>query len=342
MGHAVETFRSMESLAQLQLVTALVQTRERLPIAQARGLDTDLRAFSTYDLLARHYIGHGALDLGVEAFREMLKLWPIVQPRFRPADVPEAEYVKGLEEQYTRRREQLQRGEAELKERLNRLEIATEGRPPAQRIAAAVQLGLPGEALSEVQRALQTGDREQIEGLNLGQVLNLMIDVGRADEARDILLSPQYNPVASLPPDQQPLFRDLHLKAAAAVGDFTRAREELAEVAARIGPGRQQSTAQSAAIIVGLAVAVDPVAAAVPARMAAAPVWLSATQEPVRFVAQEFELRTWAGLLALQEGDNAAALRAFELALRAVPVGFRVRTQEVAEEYRRLLAEHLK
>src|SRR5262249_46747999 len=157
----------------LQYVTALAGSSNRLSAAAARGYRVSDVAFETADLLAEYHLRHGSLDLAAESAKEALGRLAEVRAGRVPA--------QDFEREYAARRKQLEQLEAEVNRRRDRLELDAEGKPAAIRFALAARNGLPGEALKEVERLIQSGDAEKLQGLD-AEVLSLMLQVGRAEE----------------------------------------------------------------------------------------------------------------------------------------------------------------
>lgn len=315
LAEGVRRFFGVPSLGELQYVTALTQALARFnaladPIANAAV------GFHTVEALARYHANKRHMDLAAAAAEEGLKLMRFV-PEFQTSP-------QRFEREYTAASQRLDGYKKQLKTIRDQFELNAEGKPLAVRVAIAFQSGLPGEALNEVRRELQSGDRERLGGLDPRAVIDLLLRVGQAEEARQVFENLPRQAGEGLPPT----FRELQVRMEAATGDAAGARAHLKVIGDQLAGERVVSAARTAAGLIALAP--DTVLGAVaPGRMG--------MELQARFGGILFQNHVWSGLLALQQGDNRAAAAEFAAAVRAIPVGMRAENQEVPDVYRRFL-----
>jgi hypothetical protein len=333
LAQAYSRMASVESMLSLQQGAALTQAQTRLDIFAAYGWDESQIAFRiANDLMAFHArfnTQQVVADVFVDDFRTALELMrrPRVAELFADKKTYEAEF--------NGRKKQLENMEKALAAQREHL-ITDMSQPPINRMVTAEQLGLPGEALNIFRHTL-TEHADQLSIRDMAYGIGLMLRVGRAEEARMILHSPQFNPVTSIDPAFQPVFRRFHLEAAIACGDYQRARDELSTLfdLTRLGQARNQSTA-AVALATG-AIAFDPVAAPFLSRGFISFMWTSPFAQQLSLRQQRFEMMAWQTLLALEEGDTRNAKRAADEALEEPPPGVRPYELEALTLYKILL-----
>jgi len=315
LAEAGRRFFGVPSLGELQYATALTQAQARYNALAGRTADVAI-GFHIAEALTRYHTEKRHIDLAVAAAEEALRLMPTVS-EFQTSP-------QRFEREYTAASQRLEGYKKQLKAIRDQYELQAEGKPLQVRVLLAFQSGLPGEALGEIRRELQTGDRERLGGLDPRLIVDLMLRVGQAEDARQILQNLPREPGETLPA----AFRELQVRTDAALGDATAARAGLRTIGEQLAGERATSAARTAAALMALA----PEAAlggVLPARLA--------IELQARFGGALFQNHVWSGLLAVQQGDTRGAAVEFDAALRAIPPGMRAENQEVADVYRRLL-----
>jgi hypothetical protein len=302
----------LDVLRWLQMRAALTLAVERLPTA---GRPSAADAFSAYQQLFALYQGVPNppgprpvrppyfLDLAVEALRHMVELHAeaVKDGLPRTPDQAAAE-AKGMAERLQQMEQEVQR------QRDNYVTAAASQPSLAARFGQAYGRGLAREALAELRGAAP----EDLRPL-LAQWVELELFAGDVRQAREILLSPDLNPVTRLPPNVQATFRELNILAAAAVGDYDRADGELTAAEALLRPIIEQVTPMQARIVAqALVVPANPVFAA-PLASIKLELFESAAQLSQPHLAKT-RYHLWHGLLALEAGNTDLAGRQFNLA----------------------------
>ncbi len=329
LSQAYSRMASVDSLLTLQYATTLTQAKSRLAVFTANGWDESQVAYLVAKDLAAYH-SQLNIDLFVENSKTVLDLMR------RPQIAMMFNDPKAFESEFKGRQKQLEAVEKKLALQRDQLDVDPKS-PPFNRMARAEQLGLAGEALSIFQRTLME-QPEQLKLQDFAYAVNLMLKLGRAEEARTILMSPQFNPVTAVEPSLQPFFRRLHRDAAAACGDYQRAHDEIAALLDYTRLGMAQTAQTSALAIATAAIALDPIAAPIISRGALVHVWYSmpiAQLEGVR--SQRFELLAWQGIIALEQGDTRTAKRAIDEALEELPGDARPQGWEQLSLYKTLL-----
>lgn len=320
---------SLEPLLTLQTLSALTQAKARLPIMAANGWDESQLAFAiANDLAARHYqLNH--FDLFVDNFRSAFDLMR------RPAVVLRFPDQKAYEADFNNRKKQLEALEKNLSAQREKFD-QTSGQPPIARMVEAERLGLPGEALAVFMRTAQEAP-DTLSPRDRAFAIGLMLRLGLVDEARVLLHAPMLEPISAVEQGLQPVLRRLHLEAAAASGDYQRAREELSVLLDlnRLGQSHVQ---RSTAVALATGVAMDAGQSPFLSQSTLAIWWWLAPLRDINTVAQtRFELLAWQGLLALEEGDTRTAKRAIDEAIEDLPRGIRPAGLEQLQLYRLML-----
>src|SRR5206468_1713617 len=166
---------------------------------------------------------------------------------------------------------------------------------------------------------------------SIALAFRILLETGEAEEVRAQLLA-RFNPVTVLPPAAQPTFRDLHLQAAAVLGDYDRAADELnanlatvpkalfQPIAVPTETGQVRELPGPVPRLLQALVLPDMVGTEPFTRMVLMPEGSAAFQMVEGVLRQEAELHLLRGELALESGDVAAARRQFGAALPpAVP-----------------------
>jgi hypothetical protein len=344
-----EAYGGLESdagLRRLQQVAALRQALERLPLARAAGQPTDPDEFHVQDLLFNLYRQSAVPlsnntppgDLMLEARERQAELFPLVVTRLpAPASAQEAEArAKALDEQYKKLQQDTDNLRREVKRRRDDLENAAAKLQPPDRAVLACRYGLAREALA----ALRDIDPQALNNPNaaanlLHLTLELMLLAGDAEGARTLLLSDKLSPVTVLPPMFQPAFRALHVRAAAALGDYGAALNHLAD-SLRTFPRAAGPVLAEALLTL---IAPDVLPGQPLTRVLTSPYWGGLWLDPQRrqfrpgaveqlygAVIQQSDLRAQAGLLALEQGDVVRARQELTQALAtAGPFPFNLR-----------------
>jgi hypothetical protein len=315
LAEANRRFFGVPSLGELQYATALTQAQARFNARTGRTTDAAI-GFHIAEALTRFHAEKRHIDLAVAAAEEGLRLMP---------SVPELQTSpQRFEREYTAASQRLDGYKAQLKTLRDQFELQAEGKPLPVRVALAYQSGLPGEALNDIRREVQAGDRERLGGLDPRLIIDLMLRVGQAEEARQVLENLPREPGEAPPAN----LRELQLRTDAALGDAAAARANLKAIADQLAAERTTSAARTAAGLLALAPD-SALGVVVPGRMA--------IELQARFGGVLFQNHVWSGLLALQQGDTRSAAAEFDAARQAIPPGMRADNQEVADVYRRLL-----
>jgi len=328
-----------ETLRQLRVATAWTQLQNRNAASKVLGRyypDAELAA--AHALIEFHLAGvqagkitnRGHVDLGAVSMRDWLNAAPMARAGFSN-DQEREQFVEA-------RRKLLEQLEKDLKQRRDRYELQAAKQPAMVRFGMAVKFQLPGEAIDVIKRTLEAGGDVKLGPAEIAQYVDLLLRVGKAEEARRILMLPQFNPVTSIEPGYlQPQFRRLHIWAAAACGDVVRARDELQRFRSDLQAEYQRAVTQAATFWADSVLAF---------RTDWAP-WLHVATFSQSFssvvnsvgavITQRTEYDIWSGLLALEEGDTRAAKRAFEDAKSNLPTGMIVPGQEYIDFYLTML-----
>ncbi|MBX7102442.1 MAG: hypothetical protein K1X57_00070 [Gemmataceae bacterium] len=307
---ALQKFAGLESLSSLQFISAINQARARLPVGVAWGRDEAPLAFALAELAAGWHLSRNHRDLGLDQVKDAMRLMqlPEVASKFN------AESWK----QATKQLEQLDK---EVNARRDEYDRRAANQPLMNRVYIAIRLELPGLALAEMQKA--AGAADTAKELDPLVALDLMLQVGQAEEARKILRSQAFEPITAVDPEKRPVVRRLQLYAAAACGDDARAADEIAAVNELSRADEQESRKFATIAVASLAIGLDPVGQPVITRGFVSPIWtrsVEAAATAANASAQQFEMLAWRGLLALQAGDTRVARRSFAEALQ-IPAG---------------------
>lgn len=328
-----------QQMGQLCIAAAWTQVQDRIPHAKALGRFYADAALSAAGALADFHLAglqpgritnRGHADLAAAAIREWLSLMPQARSTF-------------LSQQHRdqiaqSRRQQLELLEKDLVERRRQFETQATKQTPLARFRLAARFQLHGEAIEIMKSILDGGANANLTTADVAQYIELLLLVGRAEDARKILMLPQFNlPTAIEPPMLQPEFQRLHIWAATACGDVGRARDELPRYLNHLKAVREQAVRESAGSVVGMVVMADPLAAPLLSLSLSGPFFVAAPQSMWTIIGQEFEYRAWDGFLALEEGDTRAAKRAFDDARSGLPPGVRIATPNSVDLYWQLL-----
>jgi hypothetical protein len=116
--------------------------------------------------------------------------------------------------------------EAQLEKQRNDYEVRSANRPLLQKAQVALQNGLAEKALSILEQA-DVNEFNAVQGVSGARVMmGLFLDLGRLDQAR-VLLVPEPATMAGKP--VAPHYLELHLRLAAARGDYAEADQHLAD-----------------------------------------------------------------------------------------------------------------
>lgn len=322
LARAAQIFPTNATIQRLNALSAMRAALDRRGNAVAAGTDPDALAHVAYGTLAEAF-GRDQIDQKFEATREAMKLFPRV---FGAVLKPEA-----MRQQMQAQEERLNKLEEYVHKVRDDFELKSQNLPSPEKVQVAVGFGLTGEALS-----ILSGFPDETLGPGGGsEKANLLLRSGRAEAARKLLLSQYFNPVTVLPADKQPTFRFFHLQAAAAVGDFDRAQEELSASLTNLAKYRQELQGRPLGLLAGLLLAPDPH----PLGRASPPkteIWWSVAQQFHVARIQQIDLHVWRGMLALEQGDLPTAKRHLSAALAAGP-GVNFDGKLAAERYVKLL-----
>jgi hypothetical protein len=314
LAQAFTRLASVDSMLTLQIMTALTQARSRLEVFAANGWDESHLAFLiANDLAVRHYQLR-QFDLYVENCRIALEYMR------RPTVAERLGDQKAYENEFKARQKRVEEIDKLLAAQREQLDQFAD-KPAQVRMAEADRRGLPGDALNIFQKAI-AGDKEHFTQQDMGYAIDIMLRVGRGEDARAILHSPKFNPVTAAEPSMQPIVHHLHLRAAVACGDYLRARDEFE---ALLDLSRLAQANSQRVLAFGLTsggIAMDPVAAPFVSRSFMVPLWWTSPLLQTAIVRdQRFEWLAWKGMLALEEGDTRTARRVIDEALEELPPG---------------------
>ncbi|MFL5330810.1 MAG: hypothetical protein ACJ8C4_18075 [Gemmataceae bacterium] len=315
LAEAYRAWPAPSSLTLMQWGAALQQTKARLDVASGWGDDTSRLRFVCADQLTEYYRSNPQyFELAVESARESLNLLQQF-PR-----VAFETFGDSAEEEFKRRKDQLDQLDEQLRNLRNHFELAAENDTPAMRFRRAKDNGLPGEALSIVENAVKGG--QPAPEVDPVELLDLLIHVGRAEDARAILQSDRFAP-ATVPPNMRETVRRFQFLTAACCGDFPEALRSAEELAAESQAHNDRINRQINGEAIAMAFALDPVAAPALVRAATALVWVNPLQGQRLTAVDSWTPRYYLGFIALEAGDTRRALQALQEGLQARPADAR-------------------
>jgi hypothetical protein len=319
------------TLRLLRTGTTWTQFQARLPIAAAQGRVYPDAAFAAANELFRWHLQGQHRDLAAAAARECL--------RWLPQAVGTIPDDKAREQAAQSYRKQLDELESDLRRRREVLELRFANQPMPVRFGAALQLQMPGEAIAEFRRAASEPNAK-ISLDDAARYIDVLVRTGQAEDARNLLMTTQFYPLAGVEPRLQPEFRRLHVWAAAAAGDIAHARLELPKLIHDLRNARSEGIKQANMVVAEIITGLNGETAPWVNIMTLAPSLAAAFGPLQSTVTQEADYEVWSGFLALEEGDTRAASRAFDDLL--LPAANRQRTpaHDIAELYHRLLKRY--
>lgn len=176
-------------------------------------------AAQVHEALFQVFAQMGYLDAAVPHLRQGLDRWTATGP---PPGVSATQFNQRLD----RMSAELTRLDAELERRLNRYEVNAASKSGLSKVKVALELGLTETALVALEQAGEGDVNTQADLGIVKQVMSVALDLGRLDKARELLI-PDSETVAGQPvrPDDV----DLHVRLAAARGDYAEADHLLAD-----------------------------------------------------------------------------------------------------------------
>ena len=279
------------NLIKLQRVAALRQAMSLLEHSHRDAANAQLVYFCA-DQLASHYFENRQFDLGLDAFKQVIQVLPA---------------VGATEQEYQQRTKHYEQVEQQVRALRNQYELAAERDTPAMRFRRAVGAGLPGEALTIIKT------EKGVQGLDPFGPLNLLLQIGRAEEAQALMQTPFS--ISSVPPQLRNDYRWLKFHVEAACGDYPAALAIANEFITEMSADTSRATADANATIAALAVAADPIGAPGLARVLTTPVWFGPLVESRRNQGELHNMKVRQGLIALQAGDTRLARQALREAL---------------------------
>jgi tetratricopeptide (TPR) repeat protein len=277
-------------------------------------------AARTHQMLFLFFRQQGFLDVAANHLREYLNLVRQEGPQPGQSAADHAKALDGISQELAKQDDKIQHA-------LNQYQVDAGSRPPLLKVQTALQRGLAETALQVLDEATPGEVKGPNDLLIIAQLTGLLLDLGRLDKARDLLM-PDLEGVRGqpVPPD----YLSYHLRLAAAQGDYAEAERHLTDAlnhAWKDPQGRPEGT--DAVLQVGFSLGRILLAEA--QRAAGAPHALGAPRVPWvpnrvqdlfqrPFLGQspsEFWVRRWrmevlqANLLIAQQRDQLQLLRAW-------------------------------
>jgi hypothetical protein len=176
-------------------------------------------ATAAHYALYRFFIQQRYLDVAINHLREYLNLARQEGPQ--PGQSP-ADFTASLDrdsKELTALDEQVQRS-------LQHYHVDAGARPPLQKVQAALERGLAETAL----QVLDDASPDEVKGQNelaiIGRLTGVLLDLGRLDKARDLLMP---DPEAVRDQPVPPYYLNYHVRLAAAHGDYAEAERHLTD-----------------------------------------------------------------------------------------------------------------
>jgi hypothetical protein len=337
LAAAYGAFATDPALGQLQQVTAARQALIRLPIAAAYNQFT---APDEQALQAILYQNYSAMvddpqaqfhprDLALESLERLVELFRPVAG-FQAGGRLTEDQTKQLEAEYKRLQQGLEQLRQDVRRRSDSYENAAGKYPPPARAAIALQFGLAREALN----VLRNAEPAEMNPPAIELMLHLLLLAGEADSARELLQSQALNPVTQLPFDMQLRIHALHVRTAAALGDYANGIEHSADMLRMFPRVLQGVAGPSLAAAVGLLVQPDSSPAYPLTRVTTFPSWGGGLLSITGMVQQNADDLVQQGMLLLEQGEPAKAKDRLNRAVNP-PVGPRVnfRTRPLAQHW---------